>query len=131
LRFINIESFVVECLDNLPPVSLTAENTLQHIRSGMGNQLEKSTDKKLGNQDQTLEDSPCRVIIHNDDVTPIDFVTYILMRPEAADVTLTAHHNGNALVQVINRNEALKRVRSARFAAGLEGYPLTFSIEDS
>jgi len=76
-----------------------------------------------------------RVIIHNDDVTPMDFVVYILERiffvtgPDAVTIMLTAHYKGNAYVQTLPKSEAQSRVNKAHFAAGLEGYPLHFSIE--
>ena len=76
-----------------------------------------------------------RVIIHNDDVTPMDFVISILERiffvavPEAVEIMYTAHFSGMAYVQTLPKNEAQNRVGKAHFAAGLEGYPLHFSIE--
>ena len=76
-----------------------------------------------------------RVIIHNDDVTPMDFVVYILekiffvIQPDSIHIMLTAHYNGEAHVQTLPKSEAEKRVNKAHFAAGLEGYPLHFSIE--
>ena len=76
-----------------------------------------------------------RVIIHNDDVTPMDFVISILERiffisgPDAVEIMYTAHFSGMAYVQTLPKNEAQKRVSKAHFAAGLEGYPLHFSIE--
>ena len=76
-----------------------------------------------------------RVIIHNDDVTPMDFVIHILERiffvdrPDAVEIMLTAHYNGAAYVQSLPRTEAQNRIGRAHFAAGLEGYPLHFSLE--
>jgi ATP-dependent Clp protease adaptor protein ClpS len=76
-----------------------------------------------------------RVIIHNDDVTPMDFVVnvltsiFMLSQPDSMDVMLTAHFNGAAYVQTLPKSEAEKRINKAHFAAGLEGYPLHFSIE--
>lgn len=76
-----------------------------------------------------------RVIIHNDDVTPFDFVIVILQRifqlqPLVAEhVTFLAHYTGQAYVCTLPLNEAKKRVGKAHFAAQLEGYPLKFSIE--
>ena len=76
-----------------------------------------------------------RVIIHNDDVTPMDFVVnvltsiFMLNQPDSMDVMLTAHFNGTAYVQTLPKSEAEKRINKAHFAAGLEGYPLHFSIE--
>lgn len=76
-----------------------------------------------------------RIIIHNDDVTPMDFVVhvltsiFVLSQPDAMDVMFSAHFNGAAAVQILPKSEAEKRVNKAHFAAGLEGYPLHFSIE--
>ena len=76
-----------------------------------------------------------KVFIHNDNVTPYDFVVMVLLRffdlnsLEAEQVTYLAHVSGVAYVTTLPRNEAEKRVGRAHFAASLEGYPLTFSIE--
>jgi len=76
-----------------------------------------------------------RVIIHNDDVTPMDFVVnvlttiFFLSQPDALEVMLIAHYKGAAYVQTLPKTEAEKRINKAHFAAGLEGYPLHFSIE--
>ena len=86
--------------------------------------------------DQQTELEPFyRVLIHNDDVTPMDFVTHILVTifflgyPTAAEIMLAAHTQGVALVQVLPKAEAERRINKAHFAAGLEGYPLHFSME--
>jgi ATP-dependent Clp protease adaptor protein ClpS len=76
-----------------------------------------------------------RVIIHNDDITPMDFVVTVLMsifilsQPKALEVMLVAHYKGAAYVQTLPKTEAEKRINKAHFAAGLDGYPLHFSIE--
>ncbi len=76
-----------------------------------------------------------RVIIHNDDVTPMDFVVVVLERfffvggPDAVEIMYTAHLTGAAYVQSLSRLEAQNRIAKAHFAAGLEGYPLHFSME--
>jgi ATP-dependent Clp protease adaptor protein ClpS len=76
-----------------------------------------------------------RVLVHNDPITPFDFVIAVLLRffglssPDAQRVTWTAHTSGIALVATLPLAEAQKRVGRAHFAAGLEGYPLTFTIE--
>ena len=76
-----------------------------------------------------------KIFIHNDDVTPYDFVVSILQRifelePPAAElVTFTAHSAGIAYVATLPKTEAQRRVGKAHFAASLEGFPLTFTIE--
>ena len=78
---------------------------------------------------------PCKVFIHNDDVTPFDFVIVVLQRffgltpLQAEHVAYSAHTTGIAYVTTLPKSEAEKRVGQAHFAAGLEGYPLTFTIE--
>lgn len=75
------------------------------------------------------------VVIHNDDVTPMDFVVEVLKQifflgnDRAAEIMLAAHVKGSAYVQTLPRMEAEKRVQQAHQAAGMEGYPLTFTIE--
>lgn len=76
-----------------------------------------------------------RVLVHNDDLTPYDFVIIVLVRffmldPQAAElVTWTAHNSGVAQVAILPLTVAQRRVGQAHFAASLEGYPLTFTIE--
>lgn len=75
------------------------------------------------------------VIIHNDDVTPMDFVVEVLKQifflgnDRAAEIMLAAHIKGSAYVQSLPRGEAEKRVQHAHQAAGMQGYPLTFTVE--
>ena len=88
-------------------------------------------------EDQQKEDfeSLHRVLIHNDDVTPYDFVISVLLRffqlnsTDAERVTWTAHTGGIALVAVLPKKDAEYKVGRANFAASLEAYPLTFTIE--
>jgi len=86
-------------------------------------------------QQETAYEPMFRVIIHNDEVTPMDFVVHVLrnifmlLAPDALKVMYTAHYRGEAVVQILPKSEAEKRINKAHFAAGLEGYPLHFSIE--
>jgi ATP-dependent Clp protease adaptor protein ClpS len=76
-----------------------------------------------------------RVIIHNDDVTPMDFVVHVLERiffvseADAVNIMYTAHYTGLSYVQTLPKSEAQERIGKAHFAAGLEGYPLRFTLE--
>jgi ATP-dependent Clp protease adaptor protein ClpS len=88
--------------------------------------------------DKLLEDAlepNCRVLIHNDDVTPYEYVIMILRRffkltaEEAELITFAAHTSGIAHVVTLPCPEANKRVGKAHFAASLDGYPLMFTIE--
>ncbi len=80
-------------------------------------------------------EKPYRVIVENDDVTPMDFVVMVLRLffglglSDAMQVMLTAHHQGRALVTIMPFEEAKERVYSAHTVAREEGYPLTFYLE--
>lgn len=86
-------------------------------------------------QEQTELEPLYRVLIHNDDVTPMDFVVHVLKtifylsNTKATEIMLRAHFSGMAYVQSLPKSEAEKRIHKAHFAAGLEGYPLHFSME--
>ena len=98
---------------------------------------EPELDELLDEEQDTEEilEPPYKVIIHNDDVTPMDFVTYVLedifQLPSflAISIMYTAHFKGVALVAVYPQSEAQRRVGKAHFAASLDGYPLTFTME--
>ncbi len=93
------------------------------------------TEQALQIDAEATIEPPYRVFVHNDDVTPFDFVIVALQRffdltlPAAEHVTYMAHVSGMAYVTTLPKSEAEKRVGRAHFAAGLEGYPLTFTIE--
>ncbi len=98
-------------------------------------QAEADTEQEL---DKLLEDAlepNCHVFIHNDEVTPYEFVIIILQRIfrlaplEAEHITFIAHTNGQAHVATLPCPEANRRVGKAHFAASLDGYPLLFTVE--
>jgi ATP-dependent Clp protease adaptor protein ClpS len=101
----------------------------------MDSHSQPTPEKIAKEEDQTDEGPLYRVIIHNDDVTPMDFVIDILisifMLPSAnaAYIMYTAHRNGNAYVQTLPKPEAQRRINKAHFAARLKGYPLQFTME--
>ncbi|PDW04545.1 Clp protease ClpS [Candidatus Viridilinea mediisalina] len=80
-------------------------------------------------------EKPYRVIVQNDDVTPMDFVVMVLRVffglaiNQAMRVMLTAHNEGRALVTALPYEEAQERVYQAHHAAREAGYPLTFYLE--
>ncbi len=86
-------------------------------------------------ESETELESLYKVIIHNDDLTPMDFVVHILKtifylgNDRASEVMLTAHINGNAYVQTLAKSEAEKRIDKAHFESNNAGYPLRFSME--
>jgi ATP-dependent Clp protease adaptor protein ClpS len=89
----------------------------------------------VGKQPKVVEEPPYRVIIHNDDSTPMNFVIYVLQYifmlagPRAAQVMFTAHIHGSAYVDSLPKIEAQRRIHRAHVAARLAGYPLLFTLE--
>jgi ATP-dependent Clp protease adaptor protein ClpS len=77
---------------------------------------------------------PYRVMIHNDDVTPMDFVVDVLMQifnlsfEDSEAVMYSAHINGRALVVVCPEPIARDLVKKARAAASGAKFPLRFSV---
>ena len=76
-----------------------------------------------------------RVLIHNDDVTPMNFVVdvlreiFALEEPRAMEVMLEAHRRGIALVVVEPLERAEFHVDQARSLARGRKFPLTFTVE--
>ena len=76
-----------------------------------------------------------RVIIHDDDVTPMDFVVGVLVdifrldMNGAAAVMLEAHNTGAALVGVWPLEQVEFLVDRAHATARTAKYPLTFTYE--
>ena len=84
---------------------------------------------------ETELEPPYRVLIHNDDVTPMEFVVAVLRSVfslsgrAAMAVMLEAHFTGVSYVMTLPQEEAKYRVGKAHGMARAAGYPLTFSIE--
>ncbi len=78
---------------------------------------------------------PYKVLLHNDEVTPMDFVVETLQRfflPEharAMEVMKVAHDQGVAVVAIMPLEHAEFKVEQAHGHARVNGFPLTFSIE--
>ncbi len=87
-------------------------------------------------QEEETELEPLyRVLIHNDHVTPMDFVVHILKsifylsNEKALTIMMAAHIRGMEYVQTLPKSEAEKRIEKAHAEAGWAGYPLHFSME--
>ncbi len=99
------------------------------------NPATRTTTRPLPWIGQLEEERPAKVIIHNDDVTPMDFVMMILftlfnLSEELAEhIMLEAHTKGLALVVTLARPEAQRLVTKAHSIARKAGFPLTFTVE--
>lgn len=116
---------------SLRPVRLSVATA----EPGLQTAVEPAVVPTIRNEDDRRTEPLYRVLIHNDDVTPYDYVVRILERvfmlsEELADhVAWTAHNEGLAVVIIRSRSEALNLIRVARNHARLDGYPLSFSME--
>jgi len=76
-----------------------------------------------------------RVLIHNDEVTPMDFVVMVLIQVfkkdagEACRIMMEAHTADTALVAVLPLEQAELRVDQAHSLARTAKFPLTLSYE--
>lgn len=100
------------------------------------NPMAQSVPQIHENEQEEVSEGPLyRVIIHNDNITPMDFVTHILITifllpdANAAYIMYTAHLKGTAYVQTLPKAEAQKRIGKAHFAATMKSYPLQFTME--
>jgi ATP-dependent Clp protease adaptor protein ClpS len=84
---------------------------------------------------QTETVPPYKVILHNDPITPMDFVVETLTRffvPDreaAVRLMHAAHMDGIALVGIMPLERAEFKVQMAHEYARANGFPLTFSVE--
>jgi ATP-dependent Clp protease adaptor protein ClpS len=76
-----------------------------------------------------------KVFIHNDPVTPMEFVVVVLVRiftlehKRAIGVMMEAHTSGVAFVGAYSLEQAEFRVEQAHSLARTAKYPLTFTYE--
>lgn len=106
-----------------------------HMRPLVSFRSQLVPEKSEHQTERALEERPYRVFIHNDEVTPMDFVVHVLTAvflvpsPNAEYVMYTAHLNGKAYVVTLPGHEARRRIGKAQFAARMNGFPLQFSME--
>ena len=81
------------------------------------------------------EPSKYKVIMHNDDFTPMDFVVFILVNifkkkeKEAVDIMLRVHNDGSAIVGVYSLDIAKSKVEEAMDLAKQEEYPFKIVVK--
>jgi len=90
---------------------------------------------KPASDEQTRLAPRYRVLIHNDDVTTMEFVVKVLRSVfgldflRASEVMLEAHNTGVATVAVLPLEQAEFKVCRAHSMARTAKYPLTFTYE--
>ncbi len=94
-------------------------------------------DSSLKALDRTKLERPRKyyVVMHNDDFTPMDFVTMILMRifrkdeNHALELMLHIHNSGMAVIGEYVLDVAVTLKEHATEIARKEGYPLKITVE--
>lgn len=77
------------------------------------------------------------VIMHNDDVTSMQFVVRVLMdifhkdQPTAEMLMLKVHKTGSAVIGTYTYDKATTRVMMAMTQARMEGFPFKMTIEEA
>lgn len=78
-----------------------------------------------------------KVVMYNDDFTPMDFVVYILVnifrkgQEDAVNIMMTVHKEGSAVVGIYSYDIAKTRVKKADNLARKERYPFKIKIEEA
>ena len=76
-----------------------------------------------------------QVILHNDDITTMEFVVYVIEKffgislQEAIKIMLNIHNNGTVNFGIFSYEEAIKRVDQVTALAIEQGFPLKCTIE--
>jgi len=76
-----------------------------------------------------------KVLLHNDDYTPMDFVIDILMKifhkniDEANDITWQVHEKGKAICGIYVQEIAQTKVHQVKSIAKANGFPLLATME--
>lgn len=92
-------------------------------------------EKKTTTSRKIKEPSKYKVIVCNDDVTPMEFVVAMLVavfnheERQAISLTLAIHNKGSAVAGIYSCEIAEQKVIDATNMAKLNGYPLVLKAE--
>ena len=95
------------------------------------------TNKKKETRFRIKEPAMFNVIMHNDDVTTMEFVVMVLERifkkgPDAAEaIMLKIHNEGSAVVGSYFKDIAESKSKYTMALARQQGYPLKLTIEEA
>jgi ATP-dependent Clp protease adaptor protein ClpS len=98
-----------------------------------------STDNFVAQKNKTTdklkEPGKYKVIVCNDDVTPVEFVVSMLVivfrhdEKSALELTLKIHNSGSAVAGIFNYEVAEQKALDATNLARASGYPLIIKVE--
>ena len=94
-----------------------------------------SEESEIREQEDLAFPSLYKVILHNDDYTPMDFVVKTLQKffhknsDEATQIMLLVHHTGMAVCGAFTREIAETKVQQVTDYARTHGHPLKCTME--
>ena len=126
-------TFAVQPLDS---ATMTFEELLRQIRAAQG-EGDETPDRGVSvkERDKTKKPSMYRVILMNDDYTPMEFVVSILMgvfkhtQEEATRIMLNVHRNGIGVCGIYTFEIAETKVSQVMDAARRNQHPLQCTLE--
>jgi ATP-dependent Clp protease adaptor protein ClpS len=120
------------CVSHPGLVTAPAITLLRDARSPAPD-VRDATEEKA--HDAPRRDEPWRVLLHNDDYTPAEYVVAVLREVfrlglfKATTAMLRAHLAGVAPVGLFPKDEAQRLIAAAHDRARSDGWPLRFSAE--
>lgn len=106
---------------------------MEQDHSGMSSEFD--TDLALAPKAKTKKPRMYKVILLNDDYTPMEFVIYILQRffgindTQAYDLMMTVHKKGSAVVGVFSHDIAETKVAQVMEVSRQHEHPLQCTME--
>lgn len=102
----------------------------------MGRQPNSQQDFELEDEVLTEEPNYYKVLLHNDDYTPMEFVVFVLKKffsksePDANKIMLDVHQKGIGLAGVYSFEVAETKVYQVNQFSKTNNYPLKTSLEE-
>ena len=144
LTGIAVQYFQLENIEKAKKCIIQALTIFEEIKSPHADILKNCLSKILNlgqeikspNADDYLDQhSKYKVIIHNDDVTTMEFVVYVIEKlfsislQKAIKIMLNVHNNGAGYCGIFSYEEALEKVALVNALAGANGFPLKSTME--
>lgn len=97
----------------------------------------ETVEKKKVNSRLPKEPGKYKVIVCNDEVTPVEFVVAMLVavfkhkQADALQLTMTIHNDGSAVVGIFSHEIAEQKTFEATQMARQNGFPLVLKVEEA
>lgn len=132
-------NFVVNSSHSNLPIKKNGHTITPELNSNSGSDSNQRTGFDLGQEldllDKLAQPKMYKVLLLNDDFTPMDFVVHILQRffnkneTEASRIMLEVHQKGAGLAGVFSREIAEMKVMQTNQYARMNQHPLKTTME--